>query len=83
MPNGDETRRGRKWKQKIASEMAAYWIFVRYLSILFRMFIAYQRLILAQHAISLEEFVRRDRYELLARCLVVFFAFIPSSLSRN
>ncbi|HSB82277.1 MAG TPA: hypothetical protein VLM91_26170 [Candidatus Methylomirabilis sp.] len=61
MPNGDETRRGRKWKQKIASEMAVYWIFVRYLSILFGMFIAHQRLILAQHAISLEEFVRRNR----------------------
>jgi hypothetical protein len=147
MSDGDKKRGG--WKQKLASEMVAYWITVLYLAVFFGMFITYQRLILAQHAISFEEygisiikalvlakvimlgdllriargfeqrpliyptlfrsfafmlwvllfvvlesivrgllqgkglvggfeeFMQRDKYELLARSLVVFFAFIP------
>jgi hypothetical protein len=147
MSNGDKQRIG--WKQKIASEMAAYWINVLYLAVFFGMFFTYKRLILAQYDISyeeygislikalvlakvimlgdmlriargfearplvyptlfrsfaftlwvflfvilehivrgflqgkglaggFEEFMQQDRYEMLARCLIVFFAFIP------
>ena len=147
MSNGDKKPGG--WKQKIASEMVAYWISVLYLAVFFGMFFTYQRLILAQHQINygeygigiikalvlakiimlgdmlriargfearplvyptlfrsfafslwvllfvilehmirgvfqgkglaggFEEFLQRDKYELFARSLVVFFAFIP------
>lgn len=147
MSNGEKKRGG--WKQKVASEMVAYWINVLYLAVFFGMFITYQRLVLAQYEISyedygismikalvlakvimlgdilrlgrgleerplvyptlfrsfafsvwvllfiilesmvrgflqgkglvggFEEFMQRDKYELLARSLIVFFAFIP------
>ena len=147
MSIGDKQRVG--WKQRIASEMVAYWITVLYLAVFFGMFFMYQRLILTQYDITyedygigvikalvlakvimlgdmlriargfeqrpliyptlfrslaftlwvllfiilehtvrgflqgkgfgggFEEFLQRDKYELLARGLVVFFAFIP------
>ena len=147
MSDGDRKRGG--WKQKLASEMVAYWITVLYLSLFFGMFITYRRLILVQYQVSyeeygisiikalvlakvimlgdllriargfetrplvyptlfrsfiftfwvlgfvilehtirgllhgkglaggFEEFLQQDRYELLARSLVTFFAFIP------
>ena len=54
MSNGDKKPVG--WRQKIASEMVAYWITVLYLAVFFGMFFTYQRLILVQYQISYGEY---------------------------
>ena len=49
---GNSNRKKGRWKEKIAHEMAVYWVNVLYLSLIFAAFTQYRRLLLAAHDIT-------------------------------